>query len=167
MENHKYIKQANQPMVEPIPKGFSSVTPHLIIRDCAKAIDFYKQAFGAKEIYRSLMPDGKVMHSMIQIGDSLVMMADEFPSMGAASPNTLGGTSASLHIYTQDADTLFRQAVDAGAEIIMPLNDMFWGDRYGVIQDPFGHRWAIATHKMDVSPQDMERAAKEMFSKRH
>lgn len=152
-------------MVDAIPKGFSSVTPHLIIKDCGAAIDFYKKALGADEIYRSLMPDGRVMHAMIKIGNSFVMMADEFPDMGSVGPNTLGGTSATLHIYTEDADKLFKQATDAGAITLMPLSDMFWGDRYGMIQDPYGHRWAIATHKIDVLPQDMEKAAKEFFCK--
>ena len=105
------------------------------------------------------------MHAMIQIGDSFVMMADEFPEMGAKGPNTLGGTSTSLHIYTEDANTLFKKAIDAGAIVIMPITDMFWGDLYGQIQDPFGHRWAIATHIRDVSPKEMEEAAKKMFSK--
>ena len=152
-------------MTDAIPNGFSSVTPHLVIKDCADALEFYKKALGAKEIYRSLMPDGRVMHAMIQIGDSFVMMADEFPEMGSKGPNTLGGTPMALHIYTEDADALYKQAIDAGAIQIMPLNDMFWGDRYGQIQDPFGHRWAIATHIKDVSPEEMEKAAKEFFSK--
>ena len=153
-------------LTKTIPDGFSSVTPHLVIKYCEKAIDFYKKALGAREIYRSLMPDGRIMHAMIQIGNSFVMMADEFPDMGAVSPLTLGGTPMSLHIYTDDADKLFNQAIKAGATQIMPINDMFWGDRYGQIKDPFGHSWAIATHKKDVSPEEMERAAKEMFSKK-
>lgn len=151
-------------MTDFCPKGFSTVTPHLVIKDCAKAIDFYKKGLGAHEIYRSMMPDGRVMHAMIQIGNSFVMMADEFPDMGAVGPQTLGGTSIELYIYTDDADKLFKQAIDAGATQIMPVNDMFWGDRYGQIQDPYGHRWAIATHKKDVTPEEMKKAAKEMFS---
>ena len=151
-------------LTDACPKGFSSVTPHLVIKDCAKAIDFYKKALGAKELYRSLMPNGRVMHAMIQIGNSFVMMADEFPDMGSVGPTTLGGTSTSLHIYTEDADALYKQAIDAGATPIMPIADMFWGDRYGQIKDPFGHRWDIATHKKDVSPEEMEKMAKEMFS---
>lgn len=154
-------------MVDAIPKGFSSVTPHLVIKDCAKALDFYVKALGANEIYRSMMPDGRVMHAMIQVGSSIVMMADEFPEMGAVGPNKLGGTPVALHVYTEDADKLFKRAVDAGATPIMPISDMFWGDRYGQIQDPFGHRWAIATHTKDVSPQEMEKAAKEMFSQKN
>ena len=153
-------------MADYIPKGFATVTPHLVIKGCAEAIEFYKKGLGAKEIYKSLMPDGRVMHAMIQIGTSFVMMADEFPEMGAVGPLTLGGTSTALHVYTEDADKLYKQATDAGAIPIMPVNDTFWGDRYGQIQDPYGHRWAIATHKKDVSPEEMERAAKEMFSKK-
>ncbi|AJM91774.1 VOC family protein [Nitrosopumilus piranensis] len=152
-------------MTDAIPQGFSSVTPHLVIKDCENALEFYKKAFSALEIYRSKMPDGRIMHAMIQIGNSFVMMADEFPDMGAVGPNTLGGTSTALHIYTEDADKLFKQAIDAGAIQIMPLADMFWGDRYGQIQDPYGHRWAIATHTRDVSPEEMEKTAKEIFSK--
>ena len=153
-------------MVDAIPKGFSSVTPHLVIKDCAKALDFYVKALGAQEIYRSMMPDGRVMHAMIQVGNSIVMMAGEFPEMGAVGPNKLGGTPVALHVYTEDADKLFKKAVDAGATPIMPISDTFWGDRYGQIQDPYGHRWAIATHTKDVSPQEMEKAAKEMFSQK-
>ena len=152
-------------MTDAIPKGFSSVTPHLVIKDCSKAIDFYVKAFSAKEIYRSLMPNGKVMHAMMQVGNSIVMMADEFPDMGIKSPNTLGGTPVALHIYTEDADKLFKQAMDAGSIQIMPVTDMFWGDRYGQIQDPYGHRWAIATHTRDVSSEDMKKAVEEIFSK--
>ncbi len=154
-------------MTDACPKGFSSVTPHMVIKDCANAIDFYKKALGAEEIYQSKMPDGKVMHAMIQIGNSIIMLADEFPAMGAVGPNTLGGTSTTLHIYTDDADKLFNQAVSAGATPTMPIADMFWGDRYGQIKDPYGHSWAIATHTRDVSPEEMEKAMKEMSAKGH
>lgn len=148
-------------MTDACPKGFSSVTPHLVIKDCANAIDFYKKALGAQEIYQSRMPDGKIMHAMIQIGNSIIMLADEFPAMGAVGPNTLGGTSTTLHIYTDDADKLFNQAVSVGATPVMPIADMFWGDRYGQIKDPYGHSWAIATHIRDVSPEEMEKAMQE------
>jgi uncharacterized glyoxalase superfamily protein PhnB len=154
-------------LVDACPKGFSSVTPHLVIKDCANAIDFYKKALGAQEIYQSKMPDGKIMHAMIQIGNSVIMLADEFPAMGAVGPNTLGGTSTTLHIYTDDADKLFNQAISAGATPIMPIADMFWGDRYGQIKDPYGHIWAIATHTKDVSPEEVEKAMKEMSAKGH
>jgi uncharacterized glyoxalase superfamily protein PhnB len=152
-------------LTDACPKGFSSVTPHLVIKDCANAIDFYKKALGAQEIYQSRMPDGKIMHAMIQIGNSIIMLADEFPAMGAVGPNTLGGTSTTLHIYTDDADKLFNQAVSVGATPVMPIADMFWGDRYGQIKDPYGHSWAIATHIRDVSPEEMEKAMKEMSEK--
>ena len=152
-------------MTNSIPDGFTSITPHLIIKDCAEAIGFYKNAFSAEEIYQSKMPDGRVMHGMLRIGNSIVMVADEFPEMGAVGPNTLGGTSIALHIYTEDADKLFQQATKAGATPIMPLSDMFWGDRYGQVQDPYGHRWAIATHTRDVSSEEMQEAAKKMFTK--
>jgi uncharacterized glyoxalase superfamily protein PhnB len=154
-------------LTDACPKGFSSVTPHLVIKDCANAIDFYKKALGAQEIYQSRMPDGKIMHAMIQIGNSIIMLADEFPAMGAVGPNTLGGTSTTLHIYTDDADKLFNQAVSVGATPVMPIADMFWGDRYGQIKDPYGHSWAIATHIRDVSPEEMEKAMKEMSEKGH
>lgn len=154
-------------MTDACPKGFSSVTPHLVIKDCADAIDFYKKALGAQEIYQNKMPDGKVMHAMIQIGNSVIMLADEFPEMGIVGPNTLGGTSTILHIYTDDADKLFSQAVNAGAIPVMPIADMFWGDRYGQVKDPYGHIWAIATHIRDVSPQEMEKAMKEISEKGH
>ncbi len=152
-------------MADACPKGFSSVTPHLVIKDCANAIDFYKNALGAQEIYQSKMPDGKVMHAMIQIGNSIIMLADEFPTMGAVGPNTLGGTSTTLHIYTDDANKLFNQAIKAGVTPVMPIADMFWGDRYGQIKNPYGHSWAIATHIRDVSPEEMEKAMKEMSAK--
>lgn len=153
-------------MVDAIPNGFSTITPHIVIKDCAKAIEFYKKALGAKELYKSLMPDGRVMHAMIQIGNSFVMMADEFPEMSSVGPTTLGGTSFVLHIYTDDADKLYKQAIDAGSIPIMPVSEMFWGDRYGQIQDPYGHRWAIATHVKDVNPQEFEKIATKFFSKK-
>ena len=152
-------------MVVAIPHGFSSVTPHIVVKGCSDAIEFYKNALSATEIYQSHTPDGKVMHAMIQIGNSIVMLGDEFPDMGLVGPATLGGTPFALHIYTEDADKLYKQAVDAGAIPVMPVTDMFWGDRYGQIQDPFGHRWAIATHTKDVSPQEMQEAAKKFFEK--
>ena len=152
-------------MADPIPPGFSSVTPHIVVKRCSDAIDFYKTALNAKEIYRSLTPDGKVMHAMIQIGNSIIMLADEFPDIGSVGPSTLGGTPFVLHIYTDNADKLYKRAIDSGAISIMPVADMFWGDRYGQIQDPFGHRWAIATHTKDISPKEMEDAAKKFFDK--
>ena len=151
-------------MVKPIPDGFHTVTPSLVVSNSNEAIEFYKKAFGANEIYRFPTPDGKIMHAMIQVGDSFVMMADEFPAMGTKSPNTVGGTSVTLHLYVEDADKIFKQAVDAGAVVTMPLMDAFWGDRFGVVLDPFGHSWAIATHKIDITPEGMRKAGEEYFT---
>jgi uncharacterized glyoxalase superfamily protein PhnB len=145
--------------VQPIPKGYHVVTPSIVVRGADKAIEFYKKAFGAKELNRMPGPDGKLLHAEIRIGDSIVMLSDEFPQMGAASPETVGGISASLMIYTKDADALFNQALAAGAKVSMPLADMFWGDRYGRVKDPFGHDWQIATHKEDLTPKEMARRA--------
>ncbi|HEX8436016.1 VOC family protein [Archangium sp.] len=143
----------------PIPKGYHVVTPSLVVRGADKAIEFYKKAFSAKELNRMPGPDGKLLHAEIKIGDSIVMLSDEFPQMGSSSPETVGGISASLMIYTKDADALFNQALAAGAKVSMPLSDMFWGDRYGRVKDPFGHDWQIATHKEDLTPKEMARRA--------
>lgn len=143
--------------VKPIPEGYHTVTPFLTIRDAARAIEFYKQAFGAKE--RGVMkgPDGKVMHAELLIGDSVIMLSDEFPDFGALSPQALGGSPAGLHIYVEDVDSAFDQAVKAGAHVEMPVMDQFWGDRYGRLKDPFGHKWSIATHTKDLSMDEMKR----------
>lgn len=145
--------------VQPIPKGYHVVTPSIVVRGAAEAIEFYKKAFGAKELYRMPGPDGKVMHAEIKIGDSIVMLADEFPQMGSSAPQTVGGTASSLLIYTRDVDALFNQAVAAGAKVAMPVSDMFWGDRYGKVTDPFGHQWQLATHKENVTPKEMAKRA--------
>lgn len=147
-----------------ISHGFHSLTPHLTIKSCTSAIEFYRKAFDAKVILKVLTPDeGKVIHGVLQIGDSQFMLADEFPQMGAKSPDTVGGTSLTLQIYTDDADRLFKQALDAGAREAVLLSGVFWGDRYGQVLDPFGHRWAIATHQSDVNQSEFEKAAKEYF----
>jgi uncharacterized glyoxalase superfamily protein PhnB len=143
----------------PIPKGYHVVTPSIVVRGAAKAIEFYKKAFGAKELNRMEGPGGKLMHAEIKIGDSIVMLSDEFPEMGSSSPETVGGTPSSLMIYTRDVDALFNQAVAAGAKVSMPIADMFWGDRYGRVKDPFGHDWQLATHKENVTPKEMARRA--------
>lgn len=145
----------------PIPEGYHSVTPSLVVRGAADAIEFYKRAFGARELGRMAAPDGQVIwHAEIQIGDSRLMLSDEFPEMGdCRAPTSLGGTSTSLHIYVEDADAAFQRAVDAGATVSMPLEDAFWGDRYGTVTDPFGHQWGIATHQEDVSEEEMRRRA--------
>ena len=151
-------------MTKPIPDGFHTATPSIVVSDSKEAIEFYKKAFGANEIYQMPTPDGKTMHAMVQIGDSFVMMSDEFPNMGCKSPATLGGTGVTLHLYVEDADKIFNQAVEAGATVTMPIMDAFWGDRFGTIIDPFGHSWAIATHQKDLSPEEMKKAGEEFFA---
>jgi uncharacterized glyoxalase superfamily protein PhnB len=155
---------ANQPTtVQPIPAGFHTITPSLIVAGAADAIDFYKRAFGAEEIDRAPSPDGsKIMHATIKIGDSRLMLADEFPEWGCKGPGSFGGTPATMHLYVEDADAIFSQAVEAGATVTMPINDAFWGDRYGQIVDPFGHAWSIATHKRDVTEEEMAQAMASM-----
>jgi uncharacterized glyoxalase superfamily protein PhnB len=148
-------------MVKPIREGCHSITPHLVIQGAAKALDFYKKAFDAHEITRKAMPDGRLMHAEIKIGDSILMLADSFAEHGgpARSPSELGGTPVVLNLYGPDCDKVFNQAVAAGATVLMPLADMFWGDRYGQLLDPFGHCWAIGTHKEDLSPEEMDKRA--------
>ena len=149
--------------VKPVTDGYHTVTPHLVVRDAAKAIEFYKKAFGAKEAFRMPGPDGKLMHAEIQIGDSMVMLSDEFPEYGSKSPQALGGSPVNILLYVENADKVFQQAVAAGATVTMPLADQFWGDRYGKLADPFGHQWSVATHIEDVAPEEMaKRAAKAM-----
>lgn len=145
--------------VEPIPKDMHTITPHIVCNNASAAIDFYKKAFNAIEVMRLDSLDGKLMHGCIQIGDSKVMLADEFPDWGSVGPNTLKGTPVTLHLYVEDADKAFEQAVNAGATVKMPLADMFWGDRYGVVVDPFGHNWAIAMHIRDVSMDELKASA--------
>jgi PhnB protein len=147
-------------MTKPIPEGYHSVTPHLIIRGAGEAIDFYKKAFGATELFRFPAPDGKIGHAEIKIGDSPIMLADEFPDMGYKGPQTLGGSPVSLMIYVDDVDTVFDRAVAAGAKTREAVSDKFYGDRIGTLEDPFGHVWHVSTHKEDVSAEEMERRAK-------
>jgi PhnB protein len=144
--------------VKPIPEGYHTLTPYFTVRDAARAIEFYKQAFGAQE--RGVMkgPDGKVMHAELKIGDSIVMLADEFPEFGAVAPESGGSTSMGLHIYVDNVDQAFDRAVKAGAKVEMPVSDQFWGDRYGKLRDPFGHKWSIATHVKDMSADEMKRS---------
>jgi PhnB protein len=134
------------------------------VRDGSKLIEFYTQAFGARELRRSVAPDGKsILHAELQIGDSRIFLNDEFPEMGARSPLGQAGTPVQIHLYVEDVDTLFEQAVRAGAQVVMPLADQFWGDRYGVVEDPAGHRWALASHVQDKSPEQVKQAASAMF----
>jgi uncharacterized glyoxalase superfamily protein PhnB len=151
-------------MTKPIPDGFHSITPSMVVSNAREAIDFYKKAFNANEIYTFPTPDGKILHAMIQIGDSFVMMSDEFPAMGLKSPTTIGGTAVTLHLYVEDADKTFKQAVSEGAIVTMPIMDAFWGDRFGTIMDPYGHSWSIATHKIDMTPEGMRKAGEEYFA---
>lgn len=148
--------------VSPIPKGFHSVTPYLVINGAAKAIDYYKKVFGATEVFRMDGPDGKVGHAELQIGDSRIMLADENPNMGqgSISASSLGATPVSLYLYVPDVDRVVERAVAAGAKTLKPVEDQFYGDRSGFLQDPFGHLWGIATHVEDVSPQEMEERAR-------
>jgi PhnB protein len=146
------------PQVKPVPDWMHTVTPHLICDGAADAIEFYKKAFNAVEMMRLPGPQGKLIHASIRIGDSVVMLADEFPEWGSFGPNSLKGSPVTIHLQVEDVDALFEQAVSAGAEVKMPVQDMFWGDRYGYLEDPFGHHWAIATHVRDVSPEELQEA---------
>jgi PhnB protein len=143
--------------VKAIPDGYHSVTPYLICRGAAKAIDFYKQAFGAMELFRLDGPGDAVGHAEIKIGDSPIMLADEFPDMGARSPESYGGSPVSIMLYVDDVDRIVERAVAGGANLVRPVQDQFYGDRNGTLTDPFGHTWTIATHKEDVSPEEMKR----------
>lgn len=148
-------------MVKPIPDGYHSVTPYLVIDGAADAIEFYKKAFGAEEVFRMPMGD-RIGHAEIRIGNSMVMLADEWPDMGHLGPKARGGTTVSLLIYVDDVDASFRRALDAGATELRPLEDQFWGDRMGSLTDPFGHQWSLATHKVDVDPDEMQRRMAEL-----
>ena len=151
-------------MVKPIPDGYHTVTPTLTIKGASDAIEFYKKAFGAKEIYRFPGLDGKsIMHAEIKIGDSSIMLCDEMPQMGCLSPKSTGGPSGSIYLYVQNSDDVFNKAVSAGAKPRMPMMDAFWGDRFGAIEDPFGHIWTIATRKKDMSVEEIRKAGEEFM----
>jgi len=141
--------------VKPIPEGYHTITPYLIIAGAGQALEFYKQAFAATELMRMPGPDGKIMHAELQIGDSRIMLADEFPEMGHVGPKTLSGTSVSLMLYVEDVDTFFAQAIAAGGKEQRPVQDQFYGDRSGTLEDPFGHVWTIGTHKEDLTPEEI------------
>lgn len=151
--------------VKPIPDGYHSVTPYLFVSGATKAIDFYKKALGAEERFRMAGPGGKIMHAELQIGDSVLMLADEFPDMGVKSPKTLGGSAGSIMLYVNDVDASFKQATGAGATATQPPTDMFWGDRSCKLVDPFGHSWMLATHVEDVPPQEMDKRGREFAEK--
>lgn len=152
-----------KPSDKPIPDGMHTLTPHLICAGADAAIEFYKNAFGAVEQMRLPGPDGKLMHASLLIGDSQVMLAEENENCGATGPKTLKGSPVTLHLQVEDADALVDQAVAAGATLLMPVMDMFWGDRYGQVEDPFGHRWAIATHVRDLSMEEIQTGMQAMF----
>lgn len=150
---------------KPVPTGFHTLTPHLIVRDADKALEFYKNALGAEVLGVARMPDGKVLHASLRIGDSMLMLNEEFPEYGGLSPLSVGGTGVTIHIYLENVDQAFNRVVDAGAKVTMPLMDQFWGDRYGMVTDPFGHKWSLATHIKDLSPEEMQRAQEEAMAK--
>jgi PhnB protein len=152
---------------KPIPEGYHTVTPYLSVRDAAHALDFYKQAFGAKEVMRMNGPEGKVSHAEIKIGDSIVMVSEENSSNELRSPQALNGSTVSIFLYLDDVDPVFKKAISAGAKEVQPLADQFWGDRYGRLRDPFGHSWSLATHIEDVSPTEMGKRAQEAAAKMH
>jgi uncharacterized glyoxalase superfamily protein PhnB len=155
-------EQSTSSKVKPIPDGMRTVTPHLVCAGAADAIDFYKKAFNAVEEGRFLGPDGKLMHGRIRIGDSAIMLVDENPDWGSFGPKSLKGSPVTIHLYVEDADAMVERAVGAGATVKMPLADMFWGDRYAVLEDPFGHSWSVATHIRDVTPEEMQKAVQDM-----
>jgi PhnB protein len=150
--------------VSSIPNGMHTVTPHLVCAGAAEAIEFYKKAFNATETSRLPGPNGRLMHASIRIGDSTVMLVDEMPEHGALGPKSLKGSPVTIHLYVDNVDIVAARAVRLGAKTTMPVTDMFWGDRYGQIEDPFGHRWSIATHIRDVAPADMQKAMQSMCS---
>jgi PhnB protein len=151
--------------VKPVPEGYHTVTPYLTVKNAARAIDFYKRAFGAKEIMRMDGPQGKIAHAELRIGDSMIMLGDEIPGMGNKAPESLGGTTGGVFLYVDNVDSLYDQAVTAGAKADSRPADMFWGDRYGKLTDPFGHSWSIGTHKEDVAPEEMKKRIQEQTAK--
>jgi len=151
--------------IKTVPDGFHTLTPHLVVKGASQAIEFYKRAFGAEEIKRLPGPDGKsLIHAELKIGNSRLLLVDEFPEMDCRGPRSVGGSPVSIHMFVDDADSAFDKALAAGAEVRMPLADQFWGDRYGVLTDPFGHIWSIATHKEDLTPQEIGNRAQAAFS---
>lgn len=150
---------------QPIPEGFHTITPAVVVRDAARAIDFYKRALGAEELMRMAGPDGKgILHAELKIGDSIFFLSDEWPMSNCKAPQTLGGSTGVLNLYVKDVDTAFQRAVDAGGKVTMPLADMFWGDRYGQFVDPFGHTWAIGMKKEELTQEEIEQRAKNFFA---
>ena len=150
--------------VKPVPDGMHTISPHLTCRDCAKAIDWYVKAFRATPLARMDGPDGRIMHAAIRIGDSILYLNDEFLEMGAKSPKTIGGTGVTINYYSADSDDIWKAAVDAGAEVKMPYDDQFWGDRYGIVEDPYGHSWAIARRIANYTPDELRKRGQEAMA---
>jgi len=150
-------------MAKPIPEGFNTLTPHIVCKDAAQAIEFYKKALGAKEMYRMPAPDGAIMHAEMSIGNSRLMIAEENPQWGSKGPTAIGGTPVTIHLYVENCDALYQQAIGAGATSAMEPQDAFWGDRYARFVDPYGHSWAVATHKEDLTPEEIGKRAAVAF----
>lgn len=153
------------PKATTLPQGYHTITPTLTVRDAGKALEFYPRALGAEETVRMPGPGGKILHAELRLGDSVFMLSEEFPEMGNKSPEALGGSSGSLYVYVQDVDSAWKRAVEAGAKASMPPEDMFWGDRVGKVEDPFGHVWTLAQHVGDPTPEEMEQGQEEFFSR--
>ncbi|MGE8687911.1 MAG: VOC family protein [Achromobacter sp.] len=152
------------PATRTIPEGMHTLTPHIVCEGASDAIAFFKKAFNAQELARLPGPNGKIMHAAVRIGDSVLMLMDDFPEWGSLGAKALKGTPVTLHLYVDDVDAAMKQAVAAGAQMTMPVADMFWGDRYGQVVDPFGHRWSIATHKFDLTPEEIQQNMAKMGS---
>lgn len=150
--------------VKPVPDGFHTATPSVVVRDAAKAIDFYKKVFGAEERMRMPGPDGKIVHAEIKIGDSIVFLSDEIPNMGGKSPQSVGAYTGGMYLYVPNVDEIYERAVDAGAKAVGPVTDMFWGDRVGHFVDPFGHAWSVSTHVADLTEEEMEKGAQAFYA---
>jgi PhnB protein len=153
--------------VNPIPQGYHTVTPSLVVRGAEQALDFYRKAFNAEETLRMPGPDGKIIHAEFRIGNSVMMLGEEMPEMGGKSPASLGGSPVSFFIYLENVDEAWQRAINAGAKQVMPLADMFWGDRAGCVDDPFGHHWWLAQHVADLTPEEIKRGQEEFFSQSH
>jgi PhnB protein len=151
--------------VKPIPAGYHTVTPYLVVKDAARAIEFYKRAFDAVEVMRMDGPEGKIGHAELKVGDSMLMLSDETPGRPNRSPQSLGGSPVGIFLYVNDVDSAFQKAITAGAKVEMPLENMFWGDRYGKLTDPFGHSWSMATHVEDVAPAEMQKRMQAAMAK--
>jgi len=151
--------------VKPIPDGHHTVAPYLAIKNAVSALEFYKKAFGATETYKLIIPDGRLGHAEIRLGDSLIMLSDEFPEFGGKAPEALGGSPVSIHLYVEDVDAFVKRAVAEGARVLKPVADQFYGDRSGQLEDPYGHLWWVATHKEDVAPEEMQKRVRALFAR--